>query len=569
MWEVKIVRYIKQSNPKDCASSCIYNIIRYYKGNIKYNNIIKKLNITKKGSSIYNVVKTLRYYGLEADAYKCDYDNIENLKHPIIAYLKINNYYHFVIVKKISNSKVYIFDPIRGDLIYSKEEFISEWENVIIDIKYKHKLDREASSYKKYLIKIIKDNKTTLFIIFILATLFTISNLSSTYFIKLVIDNFDFKRVIVFITIFEIIKNIISFANGKLMLKAYVDINSNIRNSIYQKIFYLPKKEAETFNLVCRMEDLSCISEFIFNFSTVLIDFLYVVIIFIIFIKAGLFYPYLALALIFITVIFHILVRKKLINLFEKERNNFVDLNNNLVEKINLIPTIFKLKASQYFIHYETDSYNKYLLSQKKLNNNMLYYNFIINIIFFILNFTFIVLSYHYNSLNSISLGDFYINYILFNMFFSSMEGILNFDRLFLSSKNAFKRIVDLYDYKFNDGVNFNIVSIYNNEPLLIDTIDNNIIFKRDISNDELNKVKKVCLISGNKMVLNDVSLSTKEKIILARTLLANPNKIILNDCLNNVYYKEKRLIIKNIEAEYKNISLISNNSMYKKRRKV
>ena len=565
---MKTVRYVKQSNIKDCASSCIYNIIRFYKGNINYNNITKRLHITKKGSSIYNVVKTLRYYKLESDAYRCDYENLINLNHPVIAYLKIDNYYHYVIVKRIRNNKVFIFDPIRGDLTYSKEEFLNEWQSIIIDIIYIEPLDNEENSYIKYLFNIINDNKKILFILFLLATLFTISNLSSTYILKYIIDAFDIRRLIVFITIFEVSKTILSYVNGKLSLNAYVRINSNIRNSIYQKIFNLPSKEAKAFNLICRIEDLSYISEFIFNFPTLLIDLLYVIIIFIFFIINGLFYPYILLILSLLLITFHLLVRNKLFDLFDKERNNFLQMNNNLIERINLIPIIYKLKASKEFIKKESDNYNNYLILQKKLNNNMLYYNLVLNIIFLVFNIVLILVSFHYSSLKIISLGDFYINCSLFQIYFSSIEEILNYDKLFLSSKNAFKRIVDLYNYDFNEEGNHNIV-VLNNEPLLNDTTDNNIIFERNISNEELDRVKKVCLIKDNKFIDEDANVSKKEKIILARSLLSNSNKLILNNCLNNIDYKERKIILNNIKTEYNKSIIYISNDLKEKRRKV
>ena len=565
---MKTVRYVKQSNIKDCASSCIYNIIRFYKGNINYNNITKRLHITKKGSSIYNVVKTLRYYKLKSDAYRCDYENLINLNHPVIAYLKINNYYHYVIVKKIRNNKVFIFDPIRGDLTYSKEEFLNEWESIIIDIIYIEPLDNEENSYIKYLFNIINDNKKILFILFLLATLFTISNLSSTYILKYIIDAFDIRKLIVFITIFEVSKTILSYVNGKLSLNAYVRINSNIRNSIYQKIFNLPSKEAKAFNLICRIEDLSYISEFIFNFPTLLIDLLYVIIIFIFFIINGLFYPYILLILSLLLITFHLLVRNKLFDLFDKERNNFLQMNNNLIERINLIPIIYKLKASKEFIKKESDNYNNYLILQKKLNNNMLYYNLVLNIIFLVFNIVLILVSFHYSSLKIISLGDFYINCSLFQIYFSSIEEILNYDKLFLSSKNAFKRIVDLYNYDFNEEGNHNIV-VLNNEPLLNDTTDNNIIFERNISNKELDRVKKVCLIKDNEFIDEDANVSKKEKIILARSLLSNSNKLILNNCLNNIDYKERKVILNNIKTEYNKSIIYISNDLKEKRRKV
>ena len=153
-------------------------------------------------------------------------------------------------------------------------------------------------------------------------------------------------------------------------------------------------------------------------------------------------------------------------------------------------------------------------------------------------------------------------------MCFSSIINVLNFDKLFLSSKNAFKRIVDLYNYDYSGEVESfsKPLVIESNEPLLVDTIDNNILFERNISNEELDKVKKVCLINNNELVDNDLDASIKEKIILARSILSDNNTIILNNCMNNLDSISKKIIIKNIMTEYnKKLVYRSNKSCKRK----
>ena len=102
------------------------------------------------------------------------------------------------------------------------------------------------------------------------------------------------------------------------------------------------------------------------------------------------------------------------------------------------------------FLNIETKNYDNYLLSHKEINNSMINYNLLLDIIFLIINTIILIVSFKLISQNLISLGDFYINYSLFLMYISSVDNILNFDRLFLSSKNAFRRLIDLYDYDFN-----------------------------------------------------------------------------------------------------------------------
>ena len=126
-------------------------------------------------------------------------------------------------------------------------------------------------------------------------------------------------------------------------------------------------------------------------------------------------------------------------------------------------------------------------------------------------------------------------------------------DNRFLFNKNTF-----IYSNKYIN-INNNY-AVNNSERLMIDTIDNNIIFKRNISINELNKVKRVCHINGNTLLEDNVLDSLREKIILARTLLSDNKIIILNNLFRDINPIEERIIIKNIITEYnKTIILISN----------
>jgi ABC-type transport system involved in cytochrome bd biosynthesis fused ATPase/permease subunit len=93
----------------------------------------------------------------------------------------------------------------------------------------------------------------------------------------------------------------------------------------------------------------------------------------------------------------------------------------------------------------------------------------------------------------------------------------------------------------------------------MADTIDNNIIFKRNINKKDLDKVKRVCLIYGNNILDNNVNTSLKEKIILARYLLLDNKIVIINNLFRNLSSKEEKIILKNIMTEYnKTIIFIS-----------
>ena len=83
-------KFVRQQGIKDCGVTCLYNIIRYYKGNI---SIDKLRNLTKtdnNGTSIYNIVEASNKLGLKSNAYMCKYNSLNKISRPFIAHIKLD-----------------------------------------------------------------------------------------------------------------------------------------------------------------------------------------------------------------------------------------------------------------------------------------------------------------------------------------------------------------------------------------------------------------------------------------------------------------------------------------------
>jgi len=109
------------------------------------------------------------------------------------------------------------------------------------------------------------------------------------------------------------------------------------------------------------------------------------------------------------------------------------------------------------------------------------------------------------------------------------------------------------------------IAYISQNEILFTDTFYNNIVMNRQIKQEEFLKVVKICcideIVSSRKIGYNtlieengfNISGGEKQRIILARTLLGNPDVILIDEGLSQMDVSLERIIIKNIFANYKN----------------
>jgi len=126
----------------------------------------------------------------------------------------------------------------------------------------------------------------------------------------------------------------------------------------------------------------------------------------------------------------------------------------------------------------------------------------------------------------------------------------------------------DINDYTTMDIRN-NITYISQNELLFNDTIKNNIILDRNISEFDFLKVTKLTYVDeiikddvlGYDKVLeeNAVNLSggQRQRIILARALLKMSKIILIDEGLNELDVNLERKILKNIFKNYKNTTII------------
>ena len=126
----------------------------------------------------------------------------------------------------------------------------------------------------------------------------------------------------------------------------------------------------------------------------------------------------------------------------------------------------------------------------------------------------------------------------------------------------------DIQDFELGD-IRSNITYVSQNEILYTDTIKNNIILYRDISEEEYLKVSRLVyvedIILKNKLSYDymleengaNISGGQRQRIILARALLKKGKVILIDEGLNEVDPGLEKKILKNIFREYEDRTFI------------
>lgn len=107
-----------QYNQEDCGAACLATILNYYGRKASISILKNKMLYDKNGASVLSIIETAKKYGIESEAYEGTLDELKkeigegNFQLPLILHIEKKEIGgHYVVLKKIKNGKIKIFDP--------------------------------------------------------------------------------------------------------------------------------------------------------------------------------------------------------------------------------------------------------------------------------------------------------------------------------------------------------------------------------------------------------------------------------------------------------------------------
>ena len=119
--KVAKVPVVMQMEALECGAAALCMVLAYYNKWIPLEQVRSDCGVSRDGSNARNVLMAARNYGLNADGYRVEPDDLKNEgTFPCIIHWEFN---HFVVCNGFKGDKVYINDPARGNISVSKERF--------------------------------------------------------------------------------------------------------------------------------------------------------------------------------------------------------------------------------------------------------------------------------------------------------------------------------------------------------------------------------------------------------------------------------------------------------------
>jgi len=142
--EQRFSSVMQQQYDFSCGSAAIASLLTYhYDHEVTEQEVFSGMfsladpeKVRHEGFSMLDMKRFLESEGYQADGFRMPLTGLrDKVRLPVIVLLNLNGFRHFVVIKGISESEVFVGDPARGLKAYSRVEFEDYWNGAAFVIR--------------------------------------------------------------------------------------------------------------------------------------------------------------------------------------------------------------------------------------------------------------------------------------------------------------------------------------------------------------------------------------------------------------------------------------------------
>ena len=524
--------FVPQIDARDCGVAALASIAKYYGSDYSLAHLRELAKTNKEGTTALGIVKAAKEIGFETRPIQADMSlfDLADIPYPFIVHVnKEGKLQHYYVVYEAKKEYLLIGDPDPSVKVtkMKREHFASEWTGVAIFLApepgYKPHKDKK-NGLMSFLPLIFKQG-TLIFHIVLASLLVTLINISSSYYLQGILDEYipnHMKSTLGIISIGLIItyifQQMMTFSRDYLLTVLSQRLTIDVILSYIRHIFELPMSffaTRRTGEVISRFTDANSIIDALA--STILSLFLDVSILTIVgsvllVQNTNLFLLSLISIPIYVVIIFAFMKP------FEKMNNDVMQSNSMvssaIIEDINGIETIKSLtseetryqKIDSEFVDYLDKSFtlSKYSILQSSLKQGA---QLILNVLILWFGAQLVMNS-------QISIGQLITFNTLLSYFTNPLENIINLQTKLQSAKVANNRLNEVYlvESEFQ-----NQQSLTDSSFLYGDIAFEDLSYKYGFGRDTLSDIN-VTIKQGAKVSL--VGISGSGKTTLAKMIV-------------------------------------------------
>ena len=187
MEKVKNVPVIMQMEMVECGAASLGMILAYHKKWLPLEQLRKDCGVSRDGCSAKQLLLAGRSYGMDANAYKLDEDELQEMA-PVIIHWNFN---HFVVYNGKKGNTHYLNDPAKGKVKVTQDEFNKSYTGIALAFEPTEAFQRGGSrpSIIGFVKRRLKNTWAAAFFIFVTGLLSAIVGITAPLFSQVFMDN--------------------------------------------------------------------------------------------------------------------------------------------------------------------------------------------------------------------------------------------------------------------------------------------------------------------------------------------------------------------------------------------
>ena len=256
---------VKQNSSYSCATACVLSLIKYYGGDMSYEELNVILNASRYGTNAYDILNGVKSIGFVGRGIKLSFNDLISYEivNPLIAHVIKNNMYHFVVIYKIDKRKKLfsIMDPSEGMVKVKFDVFEKMYLSTVLDIVPTGNvpnIKNDAVLVSK-IFKVLKKYKILVFKVLFLSLLVITFTLFSSVLLKLLLELNNFRILCLIFVIVILLKNFCNYFLERYIILVQNNVGVLLLKDVIFHIFKVPikyVKNKNTGDILDRIRDL-------------------------------------------------------------------------------------------------------------------------------------------------------------------------------------------------------------------------------------------------------------------------------------------------------------------------
>lgn len=369
------MKYIQQLDESDCGCACLAMIASYFKSQVSIKRIREVSGTDKNGTNLNGMVIAAKELSFNVRALKGEAKHITpDLPVPFIAHEKIieggDEWYHYIVVRKITKKRVYIYDPdiYRNKCSLKIEDFCKEWTGYCLFLSPSNEFKIIKEEKRNPLVRflpVLKPHMGVLSVVSIVSFLLILFGIVSSFYFQYVIDEVIYATSITTLTVLSVgvliltlFRSLLSAIRSYMLNVFSTKVDFHLIFAYFSHVMKLPVSffdTRRTGEILSRMRDAQKIRNTLTDAAiTVIMDTLMVFVVgAILFIKNRMLFT-IAVSMVPVSSIIIWATAKPFAKQYRKYTIENANVDSYLVETMNGGTTIKALNASEYaFAEYE------------------------------------------------------------------------------------------------------------------------------------------------------------------------------------------------------------------------